>query len=75
MHKEKANIRVIVPQAIEGEVMGALNRASGVVTLVRREAEHSTCIGAAIPRKSLPGFRAWVQQFSGGQGHVSEDTA
>lgn len=75
MHKENANIRVIVPAAIEGEVMLALNRVSGVVTLVRREGEHSTCIGAAIPRKGLAGFQAWLQQFSSGQGHVSEDAA
>jgi translation elongation factor EF-G len=75
MPKESASIRVIVPEAIEGEVMLALNRARGVVTLVRREGEHSTCIGAAVPRKGLAGFQAWLQQFSNGQGHVSEDAA
>ena len=75
MDKESANTRVIVPEAIEGEVMLALNRAHGVVTLVRREAAHLTHIGAALPRNGLAGFQAWLQQFSNGQGHVSEDAA
>jgi len=72
MPDEKANIQVTVAEAIEQVVMLALNRAGGVITDVRRESEHSTGIGAAVPKKSLATFRAWLQGFTKGQGRISE---
>ena len=73
MPDEKANIQVTVPEAIEQEVMLALNRSGGVITDVRREGEHSTGIGAAVPKSSLATFRGWLQEFTKGQGRISED--
>ena len=72
MSPSKINIQVSVPEAVEGEVMLALNRAGGVITDVRREGEHSTAIGAALPAKGLPAFRTWLQDYSKGQGRISE---
>ena len=73
MPNEKANIQVTVPEAIELEVMLALNRSGGVITDVRREGERYTGIGAAVPKIRLATFRAWLLEFTKGQGRISED--
>jgi hypothetical protein len=57
MPEEIVNIQVTVAEAIEQEVMLALNRAGGVITDVRRESEHSTsgqlCRKGALPPSGL----------------------
>jgi hypothetical protein len=75
MHSERANIQVSVAEAIEAEVMGALNRAGGRITDVRREDQRSTGIGATVPRQNLASFEAWLRDFSNGQGRISEDAS
>lgn len=71
MPEEKANIRVTIPEAMEGEVMQALNRAGGLIRNVSKEGNHSTAVDAAIPTHGLPGFRAWLEGYTKGQGRIS----
>lgn len=73
MRPERANIQVYVAEAIEAEVLCAINRAGGLITDVRRESENSTGIGATVPRQNLTSFEGWLRSFSSGQGRVSED--
>jgi translation elongation factor EF-G len=73
MHDEKANIQVTVPEAIELEVMLALNREGGLITNLRRESSHWTGIEAAVPKSSLASFKSWLQEFTKGQGRISGD--
>ena len=73
MRPERANIQVSVAETIEAEVMSAVNRAGGLITDVRRESEHSTGIGATVPRQNLAAFEIWLRDFSNGQGRVSKD--
>lgn len=73
MRSEKANIQVSVVQALEVEVMSAINRAGGLITDVRQEGDYSTCIGATVPRQNLATFEVWRRDFSNGQGRVSEN--
>ena len=75
MSSEQANIQVLVTESIETEVMGALNRAGGRITDVRREGKCSTGIGATVPRQNLVSFEAWLRNFSNGQGRISEDVS
>ena len=71
---QEANIHVNVPESLEVEVVLALNRFGGVITDVRREPEHSTGIGASLPREGFATFQGWLQDFSKGQGRISEDS-
>jgi hypothetical protein len=73
MPDEKAKIQVTAPEAMELEVMLAVNREGGVITDVRREGDHSTGIGASLPKSSLAGFKAWLHEFTKGQCRISED--
>jgi translation elongation factor EF-G len=73
MLDKPTKIHVSVSDALEGEVLLALNRVGGVITEVSRKGEHSTGIGATVPSKNVPPFTAWLTEFSKGHGHVSED--
>ena len=72
MSEDNANIRVTIPQAMEGEVMLALNRGGGLITNVNKDGEHSTAVDASFPTKGLSAFRAWLQDYSKGQGRISQ---
>ena len=69
----EANIRISVAEAIQVEVLGAINRAGGLITNIRKESEHSTGIDATVPRQNLASFEIWLRGFSNGQGRISED--
>ena len=73
MPEETSKLHVSVSKAIEGEVLGALNRAGGVITGLRRLGELSTGIDVTLPRNNVQGFATWLKAFSNGQGQVSED--
>ena len=62
-------------EAIEADVMSALNRSGGLITDVHKEDEHSTSIGATLPRQNLASFEVWLRDFTNGQGRVSEGLA
>lgn len=72
MPEQKANICVTIPEAMAGDVMQALNRAGGLITNVTEEGDHSTAVDAAVPTKGLPGFRAWLEEYTKGQGRISD---
>ena len=72
MPEQLAHIRARVPEAIESEIMLHLNRLGGVITLVEREADSRTAIGATVPKEHVSDFTSWLQRFSGGQGSVTE---
>ena len=74
MLDKPTKIHVSVSDALEVEVLLALNRAGGVITELSRQGEHSTSIGATVPSKNVPTFTAWLTDFSKCQGHVSEDS-
>jgi hypothetical protein len=59
---------------MEVDVLLALNRTGGVITDVRKKGEIRTAIGATIPTKNMAEFSAWLKNFSGGQGHISENS-
>jgi translation elongation factor EF-G len=73
MSQEITHIRASVPKAIEGDVMGTLNRLGGVITTIERESDSRTAIGSTIPTKHIDEFKTWLQKFSSGQGSFAED--
>ena len=67
-----AAIHVIVPDGLTGEVLGHLNRLGGTVTNIRQEEKGQTRIEESMPAVNLAIFKTWLADFTGGQGHVSE---
>jgi translation elongation factor EF-G len=70
--EDNASIRVTIPQEMEGEVMQALNRAGGLITNITQEGEHSTAVDASLPSKALSGFQTWLENYTKGQGRISQ---
>jgi translation elongation factor EF-G len=66
------HIHVLVPDPMTGEVLGKLNRMGGLVTGVIAPKPNWTGIEETLPRAHLPEFKAWLQEYSQGQGEVSE---
>jgi translation elongation factor EF-G len=67
-----AEIHVIVPDGLTGEVLGHLNRLGGTVTNVHKEEKGQTRIEERMPVANLAIFKTWLADFTGGQGRVSE---
>ena len=72
MASHHAQIHVSIPDGLVGEVLQELNRLGGTVTMLQQEKESWTGIDESIPATSVAAFKAWLMEFSGGQGHVSE---
>jgi len=66
------HIYVLVPDALNGEVLLKLNRLGGLATGVIAPQPNWTGIEETLPRTHLPEFKAWLQEYSQGQGEVSE---
>ena len=72
MANNLVQIHVSIPDGLVGEVLVQLNRQGGTVTCIRQEMESRTGIDESIPAINVAAFKAWLADFSGGQGHVSE---
>jgi translation elongation factor EF-G len=72
MPDRRANIQVIIPKRLEGDVMQEINRLGGAITKIQEEPDHSTGIEASIPREGMVAFQTWLKDFSNGQGRSSE---
>jgi hypothetical protein len=65
-------IHVNIPDGLVGEVLEQLNRQGGTVICIKQEMEFRTGIDESIHATNVAAFKAWLADFSGGQGHVSE---
>jgi hypothetical protein len=72
MASNLVQIHVSIPDGLVGEVLVQLKRQGGTVTWIGQEMESRTGIDASIPATNVAAFKAWLADFSGGQGHVSE---
>ena len=67
-----AEIEVIVPDGLTGEVLGHLNQLGGTVTNIHQEEKGRTRIEESMPVAKVAIFKTWLADFTGGQGYVSE---
>jgi hypothetical protein len=70
---EETKIRVIIPKAIEGDVLLYLTTLRGAIMNIQIERPAWTVIEALISRCSVPDFTTWLHDFSKGEGRVSEE--
>jgi hypothetical protein len=67
-----AEIHVTVPDGLTEEVLGHLNRLGGTVTNIHQEEKGRTRTEESMPVANLAIFKTWLEDFTGGEGHVSE---
>jgi len=72
MASNLVQIHVSIPNGLVGEVLVELNRLGGTVTCIKQEMESRTGIDESIPVTNIAAFKAWLADFSGGHGRVSE---
>jgi len=70
--QDPIHIQVRIPDPMTGEVLAKLNRMGGLVTDVSVQKPDWTTIEETLPRAHLLEFKTWLQEYSQGQGEVSE---
>ncbi|MEQ2007201.1 MAG: hypothetical protein ABMA26_10405 [Limisphaerales bacterium] len=73
--EDDGRIRVSVPETIQGDVMGQVNRLGGLITSVDCEPGARITFGATMPGERLVEFRNWLHRSSNGQGAVTEESS
>jgi hypothetical protein len=71
--EETSRIRVTVPDAIQGDTLGSLNRLRGFIIHIECEMKSWTAIGAILPTENLQQFKTWLHEYSKGQGRILEE--
>ena len=72
-HPEETKIRVSIPRVLEGDVLSHLNRLRGFITHIQIERPSWTAVEALLRSELVSEFKAWLHEFSKGQGRVSEE--
>jgi hypothetical protein len=72
--EETLRIRVTVPDAMQGDTLGYLNRLRGAITQIECEMKAWTAIVAILPIGNVQQFKTWLHAYSKGQGRVMEES-
>ncbi len=73
MDRDITNIRVSIPEAVEGDGLLQINKFGGKIISIEREDDSRTGIVAAIPKSNLALLEFSLHMLSGGQARCAED--
>jgi hypothetical protein len=73
MDAQEISVRIIVPDALAGDVSGEIVRCDGRITNVWQNDEASTMLSAIIPACNFNKIKLWLVDFSDGKGRVLGD--